>query len=89
MAAGNGGRHGDGMDIVQSTVGRRRLPRVNAGVRAQRPPRRRGRRVAGRRGLGGGDGRADRDRRVQRAGTALALASGVVIAGFAYLELRR
>ena len=32
MAAGNGGRHGDGMDIVQSTVGRRRLPRVNAGV---------------------------------------------------------
>ena len=32
MAAGSGGRQGDGMDIVQTTAGRRRLLQVNATV---------------------------------------------------------
>lgn len=32
MAAGAGGRQGDGMDIVQTTAGRRRLLQVNATV---------------------------------------------------------
>jgi hypothetical protein len=32
MAAGAGGRQGDGMDIVQSTAGRRRILQVNAAV---------------------------------------------------------